>query len=84
MSYELRILPLAEKQLSRLNSPIYDSVKARISGLRDNPRPPGCQKLRDREGWRIRIGDYRVIYKINDIEKTVAVLQIGHRSDVYR
>lgn len=84
MSYALRILPHAEKQLSRLNSPIYDSVKARIFELRDTPRPPGCRKLRDREGWRIRIGDYRVIYKINDIEKTVAVIQIGHRSDVYR
>ena len=84
MSYALRILPHAEKQLSRLNSPIYDSVKAKIFELRDTPRSPGCQKLRDREGWRIRVGDYRVIYKINDIEKTVAVLQIGHRSDVYR
>jgi mRNA interferase RelE/StbE len=84
VSYELRILPHAEKQLSRLNSPIYESVKTKIFEPRDSPRPSGCKKLRDREGWRIRIGDYRVIYKINDIEKTVAVLQIGHRSDVYR
>jgi len=84
VSYALRILLRAEKHLSRLNSPIYDSVKARIFELRDTPSPPGCQKLRDREGWRIRVGDYRVTYKINDIEKTVAVLQIGHRSDVYR
>ena len=83
MSYELRTLPHAEKQLSWLNSPIYDSVKARIFALRDIPRPPGCRKLRDREGWRIRVGDYRVIYKINDMEKTVVVLEIGHRSDVY-
>jgi mRNA interferase RelE/StbE len=84
VSYTLRILPQVEKQLSRLNSPIYDSVKARIFELRNTPRPPGCRKLREREGWRIRVGDYRVIYKINDIEKTVLVLQIGHRSDVYR
>jgi mRNA interferase RelE/StbE len=84
VSYALRILPHAEKQLSQLISPIYDSTKARIFELRDAPRPPGCRKLRGREGWRIRVGDYRLIYKINDIEKTVAVLQIGHRSDVYR
>ncbi len=84
MSYDLRILAHAEKQLSRLNSPIYDSIKERIFALRDTPRPPGCQKLRDREGWRIRIGDYRVIYKINDTERAVVVIQIGHRSNVYR
>ena len=84
MSYTLRILPHAEKQLSRLNSPIYDSLKTKISALRDTPRPQGCKKLREREGWRIRIGDYRVIYKINDIEKTVTVIEIGHRSEVYR
>jgi mRNA interferase RelE/StbE len=84
VSYTLRILPHAEKQLSRLNSPIYDSLKTKISAIRDTPGPQGCKKLREREGWRIRIGDYRVIYKINDIEKTVTVIEIGHRSEVYR
>ena len=84
MSDTLRILSHAEKQLSRLNSPIYDSLKTKISAIRDTPGPQGCNKLREREGWRIRIGDYRVIYKINDIEKTVTVIEIGHRSEVYR
>ena len=76
--------PHADKQLSQFSSPIYDSIKARIFELRDAPRPPGCRKLRGRKGWRIRVADNRVIYIINDVEKTVAVIQIGHRSDVYR
>jgi mRNA interferase RelE/StbE len=77
MSYALRILPHAEKQLSQLNSPIYDSIKARIFELRDAPSPPGCRKLRGREGWRIRVSDYRVIYKINDIEKLSRSFKLG-------
>jgi mRNA interferase RelE/StbE len=77
VSYRLRIS-------ARLNSPIYYSVKTGIFNLQDTPRPPGCQKLRGREGWRIRVADYRVIYEIDDAEKTIVVIQIGHRSDVYR
>jgi len=63
---------------------MYGSVKARILDLRDTPRPPGCKKLRDRDGWRIRNGDYRVVYRINDSEEMITVLQIGHRREVYR
>ncbi|MHB8500118.1 MAG: type II toxin-antitoxin system RelE family toxin [Candidatus Acidiferrales bacterium] len=83
MSYALQILPRAEKQLSRLNSPHYESVKARVSGLREQPRPAGSRKLRGHEAWRIRAGDYRVIYTIDDSTKLVTVVKIGHRSEAY-
>lgn len=49
-----------------------------------NPRPSGCLKLTGRNGWRIRGGDYRIIYEIDDKQEMVTVLHIGHRRDVYR
>ncbi|MGB2590401.1 MAG: type II toxin-antitoxin system RelE/ParE family toxin [Candidatus Acidiferrum sp.] len=83
MSYSLQILPRAEKQLARLNSPHYESVKAKAYGLREEPRPAGCRKLRGHDAWRIRAGDYRVIYTIDDRAKRVTVVKIGHRSEAY-
>jgi mRNA interferase RelE/StbE len=52
--------------------------------LRENPRPAKCLKLTGREGWRIRVRNYRVIYKIDDSEKLVTILHVGHRRDIYR
>jgi len=59
-------------------------VKRKILSLPGDPRPPGCRKLKGHEGWRIRIGDYRVIYEIDDSQKTITVLVIGHRREIYR
>jgi mRNA interferase RelE/StbE len=64
MIYDLRILPIAEKQLSKFNSPDYDSIKAKIYALSDDPRPPGCRKLVDTEWWHIRFGSHRIVYEI--------------------
>jgi mRNA interferase RelE/StbE len=83
VTYALRLLPRAEKQLSKIDSPYYESIKARISSLQNNPRPSGCLKLRDREGWRIRVGNYRILYEIDDESRTVTVVKVGHRSIVY-
>ncbi|MDQ3301963.1 MAG: type II toxin-antitoxin system RelE/ParE family toxin [Actinomycetota bacterium] len=55
-----------------------------IEELREEPRPPGCRKLSDREGWRLRVSDYRIIYEINDEQRIATILQVGHRRDVYR
>jgi mRNA interferase RelE/StbE len=52
--------------------------------LETDPRPPGCVKLAGREGWRVRVGDYRVLYSIDDNARVISVKQIGHRRDVYR
>ncbi len=52
--------------------------------LAENPRPFGCKKLTGRNAWRIRIGRYRAIYEINDKDKSVLVVTLGHRKDIYR
>jgi mRNA interferase RelE/StbE len=82
--YALCILPRAEKELSVLDSKPYEAVKKKIYSLRDEPRPPGCRKLTDHPGWRIRVGNYRVVYEINDSTKTVTVLRVGDRKEIYR
>ncbi len=84
MSYTLLILRRAQKELARLPSETYERVRDAIRALSQDPRPPGCLKLAGREGWRIRVSDYRVIYEIDDQRHIVTVLHIGHRRDVYR
>ena len=84
MSYTLRILPRAEKDLAALDSKSYDSIKKRIYALAEEPRPPGCRKLKDYPGWRVRAGDYRIVYEIDDTTRTVTVLRVGHRKEIYR
>ncbi len=84
MSYSIRILRRAQKALARLPKRDYERVRDAIRALAENPRPPGARKLRDREGWRIRVGVYRVIYEIDDANRAVTVLDIGHRGDIYR
>lgn len=79
MNYTLRILPRAEKELEALDSKPYLAIKSNIYQLRDNPRPAGCRKLTNTPGWRLRVGDYRVVYEIDDKAKTVTVLRVGHR-----
>lgn len=83
MAYSLFILPRAQKQLARLPKGDYERVKAKIQGLTQNPRPPGCKKLAGRQAWRIRSGNYRVIYAIDDNVLKVTVVKVGHRSGVY-
>lgn len=73
------------RQLDRIHEPDFSHVADAILRLEDNPRPPGCQKLRGLEGWRIRVGNWRVIYHINDQERVVTVVEIRHRrEDTYR
>jgi mRNA interferase RelE/StbE len=84
VNHTLRILARAEKELGALDSKPYQAIKEKIYELGDNPRPAGCRKLTDLSAWRLRVGDYRVVYEINDKTKTVTVLRVGHRKDVYR
>ena len=83
MAYEVFILPRAQKELANLPKQNYARVRDLISTLADNPRPTGCKKLTGREGWRVRSGDYRVIYEIDESNKRVIVLDVGHRKDIY-
>lgn len=59
-------------------------IAQRISSLADNPRPPGCQKLSGRERYRIRQGNYRILYTIEDSQLVVFIIRVGHRKEVYR
>ena len=83
MSYTVLILRRAQKELARLPSGVYERVRDAIRALGQNPRPAGCLKLTGREGWRIRVGNYRVIYEVDDEQQSVTVLHVGHRRDVY-
>lgn len=75
----------AEKDLARLTSEIHDRVIAGIKNLAANPRPPGCRKLAGTANdWRIRVGDYRVIYEIADEIRIVRINRVRHRREVYR
>ena len=84
MKYSLFILHQAQKELASLEETDYQKIKEAILRLAENPRPSGCSKLVGREGWKIRVGNYRVIYEINAQKKEVLVLHVGHRRDVYR
>ncbi len=82
--YEVRLKTSAFKELERLSPPWAEKAFLRIEALAVNPRPPGCKKLRDSyDEWRIRIGDYRAIYFIDDKNAVVEVTRIRHRRDVY-
>jgi len=83
MSYKVLLLRRAQKELAGLPKTDYERVRDEIVSLTDDPRPSGCKKLVGREGWRIRVGNYRVIYEIEDAKQEVTVLHVGHRRDVY-
>lgn len=79
--YKLQILPRAQRELASLAARDCEKVESAIRTLAAECRPRNCRKLTGREGWRIRVGRFRVIYEIDDGPKTVT---IGHRKDVYR
>lgn len=83
MTYEVKILRGVQKQLEALPPADYKAVKTKIASLANNPRAFGCEKLKGRTGYRVRQGNYRIIYDIYDKILTVEVLRIGHRKDVY-
>ena len=84
MSYRILIIRRAQKELAELSGNSYLRVRDTILTLAKEPKPVGHLKLTGREGYRIRVGEYRVIYEIDDASRTVTVLHIGHRRDVYR
>lgn len=83
MNYVLLILHRAQKQLANLDKNEFGRVRDAIALLADNPRPSGCKKLVGRDGWRIRVGNYRVVYEIDDARREITVLDVGHRRDIY-
>jgi mRNA interferase RelE/StbE len=84
MRYRVILPKSVQKELDRLSDEIANRVLARLTELEINPRPPDLKKLKGRSAWRIRVGDYRVIYEIHDRELQVLVITVGHRREVYR
>lgn len=84
MSYSIDILPAAEKDCDRLPKKIYHRCYAAITKLEKTPRPLGCKKLLGEGGYRIRVGNYRILYRIDETQKKVYIYRVKHRKDVYR
>jgi len=83
--YRVLLERAAEKDLSRLSPQIHDRVIEAVRKLATNPRPRGCRKLAGCENdWRIRVGDYRVVYEMADATRVVRVNHVRHRREVYR
>lgn len=83
--YEIEISRTAEKQLKKLNSNLQRKISAVILSLSIEPRPYGCKKLSGFEAlYRVRCGDYRIIYEVIDKKVTVTILKLGHRKDIYK
>lgn len=83
MSYTLLIVSSAEKEMNRLPATVHARLSKRLLSLGDDPRPRGVQKLSGRAEYRLRVGDYRILYIIDDSSRTVTILVVGHRREVY-
>lgn len=84
MKFQVILPKSVQKELNRLPDDIAKRILTRLTELETDPRPPDVKKLKGRSAWRIRIGDYRVIYEIHDRILQVIVITIGHRREVYR
>lgn len=82
--YKLRILPAAQKDLDALPHKVFTAIKSKVLRLADNPRPYGVIKLTNDEGYRIRLWDYRVLYRINNKSKEILIYRVKHRKEAYR
>ncbi|MCI0343418.1 MAG: type II toxin-antitoxin system RelE/ParE family toxin [Planctomycetales bacterium] len=84
MAYSLVVLPGAMRDLEGLTPDLRARVRPKIDSLSENPRPPGVKKLRAaQDSYRVRVGDYRIVYGIDDARKVVTVERVAHRSEVY-
>ncbi|GAB3614475.1 type II toxin-antitoxin system RelE family toxin [Humibacter ginsengisoli] len=83
MSYQIELRPAAVRALKRIDHQDRDRIRGAISLLGENPRPPGAKALKGRPGLRVRVGDYRIIYTVDDDILIVTVITLGHRREVY-
>lgn len=84
MKFQIILPKSVQKELDRLPDEILNRILARLAALEVNPRPADVKKLKGRAAWRIRVGDYRVIYEIHDRILQVIVITVGHRREIYR
>jgi mRNA interferase RelE/StbE len=84
MKYEVRLKSSVKKQLKNLDKKQAERILIKIYLLADNPYPNGAEQLTGQKAFRIRVGDYRVIYEVHNHQLLVQVVRVGHRKDVYR
>lgn len=85
MSYRIEVAPAVVRQLRKLDARARRRIQAAIELLADQPRPSGAKKLVGGDGeWRVRTGDYRIVYEIHDRVLLVLVVAVGHRRDIYK
>jgi mRNA interferase RelE/StbE len=85
MTYRIQLAPAAVRQLRKLDPAARRRIQAAIELLADQPRPSGAKKLVGGDGeWRVRTGDYRIVYEIRDEVLLVLVVAVGHRRDIYQ
>ena len=84
MGYRVELEPRAARGFGNLPSRTRRQVADRLKALRVQPRPAACRKLKALPGFRLSVGDYRILYTVNDQNSTVTVWRVGHRRDVYR
>ena len=79
------VVPAARRELHKLSPDVAGRIERAVDLLRENPRPSGCRLLRDREPrtWRLRVGDWRILYDVDDAAGVVTVLRVLHRSKAY-
>ena len=84
MSYQVVLKRSAEKDLDALQGTLFQRIRRKLIALEDNPRPIGVQKLHGHESYRLRVGDYRILYLIDDSAKRVDIISVAHRREAYR
>ncbi len=84
MNYKVIIPKSVRKMMDGLPANIVARIINHLETLESNPRPDGVKKLKGKDGWRIRVGGYRVVYKIIDDDRVVLLTKVGHRKDVYQ
>jgi mRNA interferase RelE/StbE len=84
LAYRVEIQRSAEKELAALPSPVQARIIKAIDGLVKTPRPDGCKRLAGKNAYRVRIGEYRIVYEIYDKVLVVIVVRIAHTRDAYR
>lgn len=82
--YKLKVIAQAQKDLDGFHGKTFGNIKKTILNLSNNPRPIGAIKLTQEEGYRIRVGDYRILFRIDDKQREVIIYRIKHRKEAYR
>jgi mRNA interferase RelE/StbE len=83
VTYEIEVRPAALRALKKIDRQDQPRIQGAIALLAADPRPPGAKALRGRDGLRIRVGDYRIVYSVQDSRLLVIVVTLGHRREVY-